>query len=417
MVRGIERLKALTISRKMARGYYADGGGLYLQVSASGAKSWVFRFRVRTEQPDAGRLREMGLGSYNALTLAEARDAARDCRRSLQNYQDPITARSKERSAALAELEQAMTFTQCADAYIAAHEPSWHNRKHGKQWKSTLASYAYPVIGETLVREVDTRLIMKVLDPIWHTKRETASRVRGRIEAILDWATVRGYREGDNPARWKGKIDMLLPGRSRATKVKHHPALPYTEIPAFMLRLRSQLGNAAMALEFAILTAARTNEVLGASWSEIDFVSRTWTIPEPRMKSGREHRVPLSQNAMILLRKVKETSIGEFLFANPQSQRPLSNMAMLSVLKRMGRQDLTTHGFRSSFRDWVSERTDAQREVAEMALSHSIGNSVEAAYRRGDLYEKRRILMAAWDKYCTHPANSVTALKSGSMQP
>jgi integrase len=275
-----------------------------------------------------------------------------------------------------------------------------------------LTTYAEPVLGNLPVRDIDTRRVMKVIEPIWNDKRETASRIRGRIEVILDWAAVYGYRDIDNPARWKGKIDKLLPSRSRTTIVQHHPALPYIEIPAFMASLRQQKGIAAAALEFTILTAARTGEVLGALWSEINFETRSWVIRADRMKAAHEHRVPLAQPAIGILRRMEKLKCGNIVFPSPrQNDESLSNMAMLTVLKRMERPDLTTHGFRSTFRDWVSEQTDTQREVAEAALAHTIGSAIEAAYRRGDLFEKRRSLMGLWGDYCEKNAGGRRVFK------
>lgn len=408
MGKGIERLSALAVSRERRPGLHSDGGGLYLQVGKSGSKSWVFRYRIRKGLPQAGRLREMGLGSLNAVSLSDAREAARSWRKLLQDGKDPIEARAAAKAfAADAGSDSAMTFRQCAAAYIEAHKPSWQSSKHAKQWEATINAYAVPVFGDKAVQDVDTRLVMKILSPIWHKKRETASRVRGRIEAILDWAAANGYRDGDNPARWKGKIDMLLPGRTKTSRVKHHPALPYDEIPSFMSTLRDQPGVAAAALEFAILTAARTSEVLGASWSEVNFSTSTWVIPANRMKAGREHRIPLSNRTVCILKVMEKLRIGEAVFPSSHSGKHLSNMAMLSVLKRMGRSDLTTHGFRSTFRDWAAEKSNFQREVAEMALAHAIGSAVEAAYRRGDLFEKRRQLMEAWSSYCDLPPEAL----------
>jgi integrase len=241
---------------------------------------------------------------------------------------------------------------------------------------------------------------MKALEPIWKAKPETASRLRGRIEAVLDWATVRGYRKGENPARWRGHLDKLLPARAKIQKVVHHPALPYSEIADFMVSLRNQEGIAARALEFLILTAARTGEIIGAGWDEVDLDERVWVIPEARMKAGREHRVPLSGPALAIVKQMNEIRESDFVFPGGKKGRPLSNMAMLALLKRIGRNDLTTHGFRSTFRDWAAERTTFSREVIEMALAHTIENKVEAAYRRGDLFRKRRQLMEAWARYC-----------------
>jgi integrase len=382
VVGGIGWLKALTITRTLKRGYHADGGGLYLQVGSTGNKSWVFRFRSRTD----GRLREMGLGSFLTISLAEARDAATVCRKQLRDGTDPIEARKIGRMALAAqETSQAKTFKECADAYVDAHKAAWRNEKHSKQWSATLAKYVEPVFGSRPVQEINITLVMQILDPIWNEKRETAKRLRGRIERVLEWATARGYRQGENPARWKGLIDRLMPSQSKTAKVKHHPSLPYADLPDFIKTLRGQNGVAAAALEFAILTAARTGEVIGATWSEVNLEKRVWTIPEGRMKAGRAHRVPLSQPVISLLRRMEHLRSGDAVFPSQRKGYHLSNMALLNVLKRMGRSDLTAHGFRSTFRDWVAECTETSREVAEMALAHSIGNAVEAAYRRGEL--------------------------------
>jgi integrase len=304
-----------------------------------------------------------------------------------------------------------MTFRQCAEAYMAAHEASWKNAKHRGQWVSSLIHYAYPVFGGLPVQAVDIGLVMKVLDPIWQSKTETASRLRGRIETILDWATVRRYRSGENPARWRGHLDKLLPARAKLQKVQHHTALPYAELPGFMAELRAQSGMGARALEFAILTATRTSETLNARCSEIDLDRRVWTIPVERMKAGREHRVPLSSRAVALLKSLRHKDMdpdGLWVFPGSAPGKPLSSMAMLMTLRRMKRGDLTAHGFRSTFRDWAAERTNYAREVAEASLAHTLGDKVEAAYRRGDLFEKRAHLMDAWAKYCASPRAAST---------
>jgi integrase len=293
-----------------------------------------------------------------------------------------------------------MTFKQCAEAYVAAHRAGWRNDKHAAQWSATLETYAYPTLGGLPVASVDVGLVLKVLEPIWSTKSETASRLRGRIEAVLDWAKVRGFREGENPARWKGNIDHLLPARAEVKAVEHHAALPYAEIGAFMAQLRNQPGMGAFALRFAILTAARTGEVLGTRWDEIDLKNAVWTIPAGRMKAGREHRVPLSSPAVTLLEELAKAKAGEFVFFGQRTVKPLSNMALLMTLRRMKCDDLTAHGFRSTFRDWAAEQTSASREVAEAALAHTLADKVEAAYRRSDLFDKRRALMADWAAYC-----------------
>jgi integrase len=373
---------------------YHDGGGLYLQVSASGAKSWIFRFTLD------GRAREMGLGPVHAIPLAEARKRAAECRRMRLDGIDPIKARSEHRSWKKLEAVKGMTFDACAAAYLDAHQDAWRNALHGKQWRTTLNNYAGPVFGPLPVQEVDLTLVMKALEPIWRTKCETASRLRGRIEAVLDWATVRGYRTGENPARWRGHLDKLLPARAKIQKVQHHPALPYDEVADFMATLRGQDGIAARALEFLILTAARTGEIIGAQWGEVDLKDKIWVVPGARMKAGREHRVPLSGAATTILKQLKDTRESDFVFPGGKKGKSLSNMAMLAVLHRMRRDDITAHGFRSTFRDWAAERTDFRSEVVEMALAHTIENKVEAAYRRGDLFQKRGQLMEAWAHFC-----------------
>jgi len=380
--------------RRAGPGYLSDGGGLYLQTTAAGAKSWVFRFQLNK------RPREMGLGSFSTFSLAEARERARKQRQLLADGVDPIEARKAGRAAAQLEQAQALTFDACAEQYIEAHRAGWRNEKHGDQWTSTLKAYASPVFGSLPVQAVDTTLVMRALGDVWRTKTETASRVRGRIESVLDWATVRGYRKGDNPARWRGHLDKLLPKRSKVAKVEHHPALPYAELPEFVKALRAQAGTAARALEFLILTAARSGEVIGARWEEFDLDQATWVVPGARMKAARPHEVPLPPRAVAILRAQEATRLGDFVFPGMRPKAPLSNMAMLAVLKRMGRGDLTAHGFRSTFRDWAAEQTNYPGEVAEMALAHVVGNKVEAAYRRGTMKEKRRQLLADWARYC-----------------
>jgi integrase len=315
---------------------------------------------------------------------------------------DPITEREASRAEASLVAAKTMSFDECAIAYIAAHRAGWRNIKHSSQWTNTVATYCSPVFGKLPVQLVDVGLVMKAIEPVWATKPETAGRVRGRIERILDWAKVRGYRDGDNPARWRGHLDHLLPARGKVSRVKHHAALPYAQLPAFMVQLKVRDAVAARALEFAILTAARTSEVLGAKWSEIDLDARVWIIAAERMKAGREHRVPLADRAIQVIRDMETSKQNDHIFYG--DRRPtLSNMSLLMLLRRMGRNDITSHGFRSTFRDWVAEQTDCPSAVAEMALAHSIGNAVEAAYRRGDLFEKRRVLMSRWAAYCTKP--------------
>ena len=393
MAHKLNKLTARTVATVSKPGLYADGGGLYLRVGRGGARNWCLRFML------AGKAREMGLGGLSKVSLAEARKKATEHRLHLADKVDPIERRKAESSARKIEAARAMTFEQCAEAYIAAHRAGWRNPKHAGQWGMTLTNYAGPVMGALPVQAIDTALVMKVIEPLWTIKPETASRLRGRIERVLDWAKVRGYRDGENPARWRGYLDHQLPARGKVRRVKHHAALHYAELPGFMVALREQQGVAARALEFTILTAARTGEVIGARWCEIDFANRVWTIPGDRMKGGREHRIPLSKPALAVLEHMWEQD-GELIFPGLKPGKPLSNMAMLILLARVGRGDVTVHGFRSTFRDWAAERTTFAREVAEMALAHAIPDAVEAAYRRGDLFDKRRRLMDAWAAYC-----------------
>ena len=398
MARTIGKLTALAVDRAKRRGYYGDGGGLFLQVSASGAKSWVFRFK------EFGRLREMGLGPTHTVSLAEARQKALECRKLRLDGCDPIEIRKAGRAQARLDAAKAMTFKECAESYIASHKAGWRNPKHAAQWPATLGTYVYPVFGGLPVQAVDVGLVMRALEPIWTAKPETAGRVRGRVESVLDWATSRGYRQGENPARWRGHLENLLPKKAKVHRVEHHAALPYAEVGTFMAKLHLQEGIAARALGFAILTVARTGEVIGARWSEIDLESRLWAVPAERMKGGRVHRVPLSEATIAVLDAMKTIRHGDCVFPGGRAGRPISNMAMTMTLRRMGRGDLTVHGFRSSFRDWAAERTGFPAEVAEMALAHAVSDKVEAAYRRGDLFQKRRQLMDAWARYCVAPA-------------
>jgi integrase len=313
---------------------------------------------------------------------------------------DPIERRRAERSARRVTEAKTLTFDECVREYIKDHEAGWRNAKHQAQWSSTLASYASPVFGKLPASEIDDGLVLRAVKAIWYTKPETASRLRGRIESVLDWARVHGYRRGENPARWKGHLNHLLPPRSKVRRVEHHAALPYVEMGSFMAALRQRSDGAALALEFVILTAARTGEALGATWDEIDVKAKTWTIPAERMKGGREHRVPLSPAALAALERLCASRINDLVFAGAKAGRPLSDMALLMLLRRMGRDDLTVHGFRSTFRDWAAERTTYPNHVVEMALAHAVSNAVEAAYRRGDLFDQRRSLMEAWASYC-----------------
>jgi integrase len=411
--------------KQLRPGLHGDGGGLWLQVTPNGrGRSWVFRYRFN------GRDREMGLGALDTIGLAEAREYATQCRKLLKGTPttqpvDPIEYRRSLHNEAKLAATRAKTFKGCAEAYIAAHQGGWRNPKHAAQWPATLGTYVYPVMGDLPVDAIDTAVVMKALQPIWQEKPETASRLRGRIEAVLDWAKTAGYRNGDNPARWRGHLQNLLMKPSSAAKAarrskgrgEHHAALPYRDIGAFMIDLRQQDGIAARALEFAILTASRTNEVLGARWEE--FKDGVWTVPAERMKAGKEHRLPLSKPALAIVEKMAEIRDGDFVFPGDNPGRPLSNMSMLMLLRRMGRGDLTVHGFRSTFRDWAGDCTDFPREVIEMALAHTLGDKVEAAYRRGDGFKKRHLLAEEWAAFCgeakperaTEDAAKVVALR------
>ena len=412
MAREVGKLAAVAL-RSLPVGRHSDGGGLYLQVTQNGvgdkARSWLFRYSL------AGKSREMGLGPLYTLGLAEARAKARELRKQVLDGEDPIAARNTRRQAATVEAVTGMTFQACAEAYINAHQAGWRNPKHAAQWPSTLATYVYPIFGALPVVAIDTGLVMKAVERLWTTKTETASRVRGRIESVLDWAAARGYREGENPARWRGHLENLLPARSKVARVEHHAALPYAEIAAFMAELREQEGVAALALELTILTAARTGEVLGARWDEINLDGLLWMVPAERMKAGKEHRVPLSDAAMRIIKKMAAIRLSDYIFPGQRTSRPLSQMAMLMLLRRMGRGDLTAHGFRSTFSDWCAEQTSFPSEVREMALAHVVGDRVEAAYRRGDMFEKRRALAEAWAHYCDgeEPAESKVVRLAG----
>ena len=411
-------LSALQVKARAKKpGLHAVGGvtGLYLQVAPTGAASWVLRVTV------GDRRRDIGLGGYPSVTLEGARVAARADRDKIRNGVDPVEERRSARSALIAQRAGALTFDQCAARYIAAHEAGWKNAKHAAQWSSSLAAYASPVIGALQVRDITTGHVVQVLerDNLWTAKTETATRVRGRIESILDWAKVRGYREGENPARWKGHLDKLLPKKSKVVKVKRHAALDYREIGAFMTKLRAAKGVAARALELAILCASRSGEVRGAVWAEFDLDATVWTIPAGRMKADEEHRVPLSARAIEVLRSMlpgeDEPDPAALVFPGMKG-RPLSDMSLGAVLKRM-KVDVTAHGFRSTFRDWAAEMTTYPREVCEMALAHTIDSKVEAAYRRGDLFEKRRRLMADWAAYCAQASakrGNVVGLREGA---
>ncbi len=401
------KLTHLQATKLKEPGLYGDGAGLWLKVTEHGSKSWIFRFTR------AGRERWMGLGSFPDVSIVEARDTASELRKKVRNGIDPLQEKQERLAIAQAASANAMTFDWCAEQYINAHKSGWKNTKHCDQWTNTLATYATPIVGALAVDKIDTSDVMRILQPIWSTKSETASRLRGRIESVLDWATTRKLRTGENPARWKGHLDNLLPARSKLARVQHHPALPWSGMADFMAALRQQEGTGARALEFAILTAARSGEVRGMTWSEIDVASKMWIVPAERMKAGNEHRVPLSEPVLLVLQRAKEmgtlvnsslvfpgTTLTKATESKSPTLKPLSDMTLTAVLRRMERGDITAHGFRSSFRDWAAEATDYPNEMAEMALAHTVKSAVEAAYRRGDLLEKRRHMMAEWARHC-----------------
>lgn len=417
MARQRDRLTALKVDRLKALGLHADGGGLYLQIKAAGARSWIFRYRT------GGRTtpRDMGLGSAADVSLADARRKADSYRDALRDGIDPIDARKRADAAAVMDAAKAIRFKDCATAYIASQKDGWRNTKHAAQWTATLEAYAYPIIGKLPVADIGIEHVLKVLEQtcddvkgkptLWKGKTETASRVRGRIESVLDWAAARKYRGSENPARWRGNLDKLLPKKSKVRRVTHHAALPYAEVGAFVRDLQGKDGFAARALEFLILTTARTGEVTGARWGEIDLEGQLWTVPADRIKGGKMHRVPLSPRAVAILKELGRGADDAFVFPGGKDGKPLSENALLALLKRMERDDLTSHGFRSTFRDWAAEQTNYPREAAEMALAHVVSDKVEAAYRRGDLFEKRRRLMEDWANYCG------TVAKAGSVIP
>lgn len=403
----IRKLTDAEVRASNTPGKYFDGAGLVLAVtprrSGGVSKCWLVRFTA----PD-GRSREMGLGSYPEVSLAQARAAAERCRFAARNGVDPLTAKDEARKARRLERARSVTFACCGDRYVTLHEPTWKNEKHRYQWRATLRDYVYPIMGKTPVNEVDSDLVVCVLEPIWTTKRETAVRVRARIETILNWAAAQGYRDrnAQNPAAWRGHLQFILPKRKSRRLVRHLPALPYRDIPAFMGKLREAQGLGARALELTILCAGRTSETRFARWREFNLEHAVWTIPGERMKAGVEHRVPLSDPVLQILRNLKSEIPPEhwdpdaFVFRGPSEEKPMSDAGMRAVLHRMGLTDITVHGFRSTFRDWGAECTNYPPEVVKMALAHAIDDEVDAAYRRGELFEKRALLMTEWAAYC-----------------
>jgi integrase len=415
MKRHGNKLTAAAVRAASRPGLYGDGHGLYLQVSAFATKAWVFRYMID------GQARKMGLGPLHTVSLAEARKRASDVRLKVLDRIDPIEDAHEARAKRKVEAAKAKTFKWCADTYVEANRTGWKNDKHAAQWVATFnetkrGRTVYPAATEAInalpVSAIDTGLVLAVLEPLWKKTPESASRIRGRIEAVLNWAQVRGYRDGDNPARWRGHLDKTLPQPAKVKAVEHHEAVPYADAPSFMAELRARKSISAFALEFCILTAARTSEVIGARWVEFTEIDASggaknipvWTVPADRMKAGREHRIPLSDRALAVLAELPRE--GEYLFPGAQKDKPLSNMAMLELLRGMRGKGPTVHGFRSTFRDWAAEQTAYPNEMCEIALAHAIGDKAEAAYRRGDMMEKRRRLMADWAAYCANPPSA-----------
>lgn len=395
------RQKELTVQKVLAldeRGWHPDGGGLYLQVSAYGTKSWVFRYTFQ------GRPRWMGLGSVDDVRLSDARALRDDARLLLAKKIDPLAERGQQREEARQKAASRITFGRAADKYLAAHESAWKNAKHRQQWHTTLRQYVLPTLGQLPVNEITMSDVLRVVDPIWRSKPETASRVRGRIETVLDWAKAHGYRTGENPARWAGNLKHALPAKAKVHKVKHHNALHYNELPGFLAELRQRDGVAPMALEFTVLTGSRTNEVIGANWSEIDTKARVWNVPGDRMKSGKDHTVPLTPRAFDIICEAMRQTGGPFLFTNVRSGKSLSHAAMAKVLRGM-RPDATVHGMRSAFSTWVAEQTAFPVDVREAALAHTNKDRVAAAYQRGPMLDKRRKLMESWERFATTPTS------------
>ncbi|RQT49936.1 tyrosine-type recombinase/integrase [Burkholderia cepacia] len=395
--RQLHRLSALRVAKAVDPGHYADGGGLFMQIAGSGARSWVFRFALNR------RVREMGLGPLSRVSLGEARKLATQYREMVRNQVDPILARREEERRRLLDISinANVTFREAAEAYIRAHEPEWRNRKHSQQWGNTLKTYAYPIIGDVRVRDIDTAMIVRILQPIWTKKAETARRVRGRIKAILDAETVMGHRTGSNPARYVDHLQLVLPRSKKRSQVRHHAALPWEDLPTFIQELEQRPRRAARVLHLLVLTGTRTNEARFARVEEFDLDNRVWSIPGDRTKSGRPLRVPLCKRAVEIVRSALPKAKYGYLFPGCTEGRPLSNMAMLSLLKRMSYSGITVHGFRSTFRDWVAECTDYPDSLAEEALAHIITSQTIAAYRRRDQLERRRLMMEDWGTYCS----------------
>lgn len=398
-------LSAAQVARLTRPGLHSVGNppGLQMQVTTSGARTWILRVLVGKKR------RDIGLGGYPAVSLAQARERAREARDKVWRGVDPVEERKAARAALLAQ-QNVLTFDECARRYLSGKTVEFKNPKHAAQWKSTLAMYASPVIGKLPVNAVALEHVVDLLtcNDLWTTKTETASRLRGRVESVLAWATVSGHRTGDNPARWRGNLDAVLPKPTKLAKVEHFAAMKYQDVPGFLVDLRTRSGIGARALEFAILTAARSGEVRGATWAEIDFDAATWTIPAERMKAGKEHIIPLTPEAIALLQVLPRMEGSDFVFNAPRGGA-LSDMALTKILRDMNRTD-TTHGFRSSFRDWAGETTNFAREIIEHALAHQLKDKAEAAYARGTLLAKRRKLMEAWAKFCASPRPAVATV-------
>jgi integrase len=392
------RLTAMSVKALSTPGRYGDGGNLFLQVSRGGTKSWLFRYMRN------GQARAMGLGSARVVMLARAREKAAACRSQLADDIDPIEARRAARVAAQRDLTASITFRYCAERYIAAHEAAWKSQKHREQWRASLELHVYPIFDAVAVSAIDTDLVMQVLEPVWNKRPKTAERIRGRIERILSWAKVRGYRHGENPALWRGHLDQLLPATRKISHIRHHAALPYQQVGIFLSKLRESQWLATSCIEFLVLTAARSGEARGARWEEIDLPTKTWIIPAFRMKGNREHRVPLSDRAIELLLALPRLSTDSLVFSGGNEGEALHDRTLTLTLRRLNYEHITIHGFRSTFRDWAAEQTHYPREVAEAALAHVNVDRVEAAYRRSDLFEMRRQLMSQWATYCDETA-------------
>ena len=426
---------AKSLVAKGKPGAHADGGNLYLRIAGPGLGKWTLRYMLQ------GKAREMGLGAFDpdgkdGVTLAQARVKADEVRAVLRQGVDPLEQRKAEAAAEerakAAAVAATRTFRDVAEMHVSAHEAGWRNAKHRAQWRSTLEAYAYPTLGSMPVADIGTDQVLRALQPIWTAKPETAARVRGRIEAVLSYAAARAWRQGENPARWRGHLDHLLPRRSKVATVENHAALPWQQVATFMPVLRATEATAARALEFAILTACRSGEVLGARWSEINLAEALWSVPAARMKAGREHRVPLSSAALDVLARMaplRPAEGDEYVFPGQAAGKSLSSMAMLMLLRRMNPEAdgkparwrdartgtaITTHGFRSAFRDWCEEATSTPHAVSEAALAHTIGDKVEAAYRRGDLFQKRATLMQEWADFCARSPAEVRAIRPGA---